>query len=525
MKKLLSVLTAGAMLTGLASAEISFGMWGRSSIFAGHENTSTDKTVTFSSNAIADGALSSMGMDVATALKDFGSTSSESSSRNYVDLQPDWSYGSRVGFWIIGRDAGENIGFDFNLDSDASAFYVRADGKTGTALDDDYGPDEETGKFAVTIGDQAKLWAKLGFFKFQFGRIQEDTLRGSIGDFGNREVSAKSEDDIFSRFWTRTALLVSATPVEGLWVGASVDPWQAGDGDTDISMFDAAHTIQAGVGYTVPGLVQVKAQFKGDQLSTNFKNTYTNSKGQKFTGEDYYGRLEFGIDFLPFMGANSIGEVDLDQYPNANLIEWGLKIPLVMDDDLRGKDPETFYNWYSCLGTMGVIEKGFILYKAHLWGGMGQLDYTANEFGATVNDMAATDADALMAGIDALAEVCINPYGKQDVFVGLSGNYNIAYFDGSKSGTATLNGLTADYTLDVTTTMHNIGAEIYLKKALGSNGYIFAGIADTMTLTNIDISFSGSANVMGATATMGADRTDEIFSNKIYMPIGIELYF
>ncbi len=444
--------------------------------------------------------------------------------KNYAQLNPDWSYGSRVGFWIIGRTQDEKFGFDFNLDSDARALFVHKlyDGNEAEA-NVNY---NEDGKYAVAIGDQAKIWAvldcdKLGLSnKIAFGKMRENYLRGSIGDFGQRESSdVKSEDDIFQEFWPTTGLFVSTqgqkdTLLENFYAAGCLDiSGTLGQSatDTDITekalLYDSVRLFQGGVGYTVPGLVQLKAQYWGDHIGAdNYRyeeSKYASARAAGYDMNDYYGRLEFGIDFLGFMGgANGLADVDLDKTPNANLIELGFKLPLVTRDELREYDPEKFYNWYSCLGTMGVIQKGFILYKGHIWGGQGTSNL-AQYSNNIVTLEKGKGADIFMAGFDALAEVCINPFGKQDVFVGLSGNYNITSAKGDDS---TFTGLELK--------QHNIGAEVYLKKTFGSNNYLFAGIADRCTIQSMEGTVGGIA-----------DLTYKATNNQVYMPIGIEMFF
>ncbi|BDC97468.1 hypothetical protein [Treponema saccharophilum] len=472
-----------------------------------------------------------------------------SSSKNFAGLNPDWSYGSRVGFWIIGRTPDEKFGFDFNLDSDARALFVH---KLWDSTEDtskiNY---NEDGKYAVAIGDQAKIWAKMDNPLFQtkvsFGRMRENELRGKIGDFGQRESGdVKSEDDIFQEIWTATGLFASVkgnedSVLKGFYANAAIDlagnigELQIGndtikndsaadkDSSQSVGMYDAFRTAQAGIGYTVPGLLQVKAQYWGDSIAaSNYRyeaSKYQAARSVGYDMNDYYGRMEFGIDWLGFMGgASSLGDLDLEKNPNAALIELGVKVPIVTREGLRDYDPEKFYNWYSCLGAMGVIQKGFILYKGHLWGGQGTSNlgnYTdISGSGSGLLTMEAGDgANIFMAGADFLAEVCLNPFGKQDVFLGLSGNYNIT--SASADGKALAMGQTQPLALnDLELRQHNIGAEIYVKKTFGANNYLFAGIAERFSLSSMD------GNVEGL-----VDLSYTSKNNKFYMPIGIEMFF
>ncbi len=469
----------------------------------------------------------------------------ESATKNYMGLNPDWSYGARVGFWIIGRTPNEHFGFDFNLDADARALFVhKLWDSTESSSDTNY---NEDGKYAVAIGDQAKIWGLFDNPLFQtkvaFGRMREQVLRGTIGDFGQRESSdVKSEDDIFQEIWTATGLFVSATGREdsvlsGFHANACIDLAgnigltydsdgnlvssndSAADTDSDqtVGMYEAFRTAQAGLGYTIPGLMQIKAQYWGDSIAaSNFRyeaSKYLSARSAGYGLNDYYGRLEFGIDWLGNMGgATSFLDpnLDLEKTPNANLIELGFKLPIVTREGLRDYDPEKFYNWYACLGTMGVIEKGFILYKGHLWGGQGTSNLAQYSYGL-VNMAKGDGADIFMAGFDFLAEVCVNPFGKQDVFIGLSGNYNIT--SASAEGNFTYGENTLSIA-DLELRQHCFAAELYVKKTFAANNFMFAGIAGNFVVQSMD----GTVNGL-------VDLSYKADTKKFYMPIGVEMFF
>lgn len=449
------------------------------------------------------------------------------SSTNFIRMNPDWSYGCRVGFWIIGRTNDEHFGFDFNLDSDAAALFLHKLYDSDEAQEDtNY---LEDGKYAVAIGDQAKIW---GIFdaepvgaqvKLAFGKMRENVLRGSIGDFGQRESSdVKSEDDIFQEFWPVTGMFASVTglkdtflegfyaagcvDVTGVLGTSAVDKTAGNAGVKGMDMHDVFHNGQYAIGYTIPGWAQIKAQYWGDSITeTNYryeKSKYQAAREAGFDRDDYYGRMEFGVDFLGLMGgATGLADLDLEKTPNACLIELGVKVPVVTDEDLRQYDPEKFYNWYSCLGTMGVIQKGFIVYKGHIWGGQGVSNLT--DYTSGLIDLTGDPADILMAGFDALAEVCINPFGGQNLFAGISGNWNITKADGSNSTYK-----------DALLTQYKAGAEVYLKKTFAANNFIFAGLAYRYEKAEMACKVMDMINV-------------DLESTKwtLYAPIGIEMFF
>ena len=473
----------------------------------------------------ADTAKSTL--DGLAALYVGDSSMDSKSNTNFIRMNPDWSYGCRVGFWIIGRTNDEHFGFDFNLDSDAAALFLHKLYDSDEAQEDtNY---LEDGKYAVAIGDQAKIWGLFDAepigaqFKLAFGKMRENVLRGSIGDFGQRESSdVKSEDDIFQEFWPVTGMFASVsglkdTFLEGFYAAgcvdvtgvlgtSAVDKTAGNAGVKGMDMHDVFHNGQYAIGYTIPGWAQIKAQYWGDSITeTNYryeKSKYQAAREAGFDRDDYYGRMEFGVDFLGLMGgATGLADLDLEKTPNACLIELGVKVPVVTDTDLRQYDPEKFYNWYSCLGTMGVIQKGFILYKAHVWGGQGVSNLT--NYTSGLIDLTGDPADILMAGFDALAEVCVNPFGGQNLFVGLSGNWNITKADGSN-----------DTYKDAALTQYKAGAEVYLKKTFAANNFIFAGLAYRYEKSEMSCKVMNMVNV-------------DLDSTKwtLYAPIGIEMFF
>lgn len=472
----------------------------------------------------------------------------ESDVEWYAELAPDWSYGCRVGFWIIGRTTDERWGFDFNLDSDAAALFVGAQNYDSTSAVGSLKTKNgglsyaESGKYAVAIGDQAKIWGIFDFnpidLKVAFGKMREQELRGSIGDFGQRESSdVRSEDDIFTEMWPVMGLFVSAkgqegTALEGLYAAVDCDAFGLISDKSAYStkLSTLASTIQGGLGYTIPGLMQIKGQFIGDSIEESNKkysaSKYAAARAAGFGWKDYAGRFEFGIDWLGFAGgATGIGNVDLDKTPNANITEIGFKVPLVTDENLRQYDPEKFYNFYTCLGTMGVIQKGFIFYKGHIWGGKGEsnltqyTDITGSGKGGLL-DYTGNAANIVMAGFDALAEVCLNPFGKQNNFAGLSFNYNITL--ANADGLCKAGGAAAKVD-DLKMAQHKFGVEVYLKHTFAANNYFFLGVADRLTISKMDGSLDLSANFGNRKAS--ADLSYTGVSNKVYIPVGVEMFF
>lgn len=563
-----------------AAGTISFGAWGRSTFMIGQKSVGTkiDVTPNISDNAAAAAALNANpaafgpayaagGFEgVADALRTYGmmetvrgqaadtvtsqlagqgvSSSDTSDSDGFVQVAPNWSYGSRVGFWIVGRTNDEKWGFDFNLDSDARALFVQALNKVSG--DDSQVSKNEDGKYAVAIGDQAKIWgmfdAGVGDIKVAFGKMRESELRGVVGDFGQRETmksngdsDCKSEDDIFHEFWPNMGIFTSFkgkedSALKGLYVAACADLAGLVNGNDEYrtSFGNAASQLQGAIGYTIADLVTVKSQFIADSIEANnyrYKTSkYKAARDAGFNYSSFAGLWEFGIDWLGFAGgAKNLSQVDLQKTPNANIIQLGVKVPMMIDEDLRQYDPEKFYNYYACLGTMGVIQQGFILYKAHIWGGQGVSNltqYTDIGTGSGLLDYTGNAADILMAGFDALAEVCLNPFGAQNHFLGLSFNYSIT--NATADGNCKVNGQ-ANVVNDLKMQSHTFGIEAYFKRTFAANNYFFVGAADRVQIDTMDGSLDLSSNFGNQKAS--ADLSYKKVTNMFYIPVGVEMFF
>ncbi|MHB9293022.1 hypothetical protein Holit_02139 [Hollandina sp. SP2] len=150
----------------------------------------------------------------------------------------------------------------------------------------------------IGIDDFAEVWWKpVSQLKIEAGKFVNDTLRGKIGDdnWDQYTVVMKDADGIFSRFksnWTgNVGFMLGLTPIEPLYIGVSVpglDQIAAGSGNlTDLTgkytyyeydMDDTSSTsepttvgnalrtyekIQAGIGYTIPNIGLVRAQYVG----------------------------------------------------------------------------------------------------------------------------------------------------------------------------------------------------------------------------------------------------------------------
>lgn len=333
---------------------------------------------------------------------------------------------------------------DFNFSASTE------DGKFGMNLDLEYAVDSEGGFGDVSLPDQAKVWwMPTDWFLGQIGMVEVDDLRGTIGDWGNgrRDIGSLGEDDIFDRFYPQAGLALSFYPVEGLFIGATFDAFKDGkDGGDWAENF--YKSINVGFGYTIDEKFQIKAAYFGA------KDPRDGSKDE-LKDDDFNGKLELGFDW-------NINE--------SNLLEVGIKIPLWSDNDER--DKENGYLFQAVAGIAG--EKNNLSYKGH----------------AAYRSMNGTDKDGDLAyfpafGVDAGIE-----YALEKFTLGATVNYG-----------GTFNNL-----LVKNIAVNGFGAEVYVKKDVAADCFVFAGIADTLTVTDVE-------DIVKKT------------ENRFYIPVGIEYAF
>lgn len=333
---------------------------------------------------------------------------------------------------------------DFNFSASTE------DGKFGMNLDLEYAVDSEGGFGNVSLPDQAKVWwMPTDWFLGQIGMVEVDDLRGTIGDWGNerRDIGSLGEDDIFDRFYPQAGVALSFYPVEGLFVGATFDAYKDGkDGGDWAENF--YKSINVGFGYTIDEKFQIKAAYFGA------KDPRDGSKDE-LKDDDFNGKLELGFDW-------NINE--------SNLLEVGVKIPLWSDNDER--DEENGYLFQAVAGIAG--ENDNLSYKGH----------------AAYRSMNGTDKDGDLAyfpafGVDAGVE-----YALEKFTLGATVNYGGAF-----------NNL-----LVKNIAVNSFGAEVYVKKDVAADCFVFAGIADTLTVTDVE-------DIVKKT------------ENRFYIPIGIEYAF
>lgn len=342
---------------------------------------------------------------------------------------------------------------DFNFSASTE------DGMFGMNLDLEYAVDSEGGFGSVSIPDQAKVWwMPTDWFLGQIGMVEVDDLRGTIGDWGNgrRDIGSLGEDDIFDRFYPQAGLALSFYPLEGLFIGATFDAFGPVIYDDNGAILDDSavwaenfyKSINVGFGYTIDEKFQIKAAYFGA------KDPRDGSKDE-LEDDDFNGKLELGFDW-------NINE--------SNLLEVGVKIPLWSDNDKR--DKENGYLFQAVAGIAG--ENDNLSYKGH----------------ALYRSMNGTDKDGDLAyfpvfGVDAGIE-----YALEKFTLGATVNYG-----------GTFNNL-----LVKNIAVNSFGAEVYVKKDVAADCFVFAGIADTLTVTDVE-------------------DTVKKTENRFYIPVGIEYAF
>lgn len=342
---------------------------------------------------------------------------------------------------------------DFNFSASTE------DGKFGMNLDLEYAVDSERGFGNVSLPDQAKVWwMPTDWFLGQIGMVEVDDLRGTIGDWGNgrRDIGSLGEDDIFDRFYPWTGVALSFYPVEGLFIGATFDAFGPVIYDDNGAILDDSavwaenfyKSINVGFGYTIDEKFQIKAAYFGA------KDPRDGSKDE-LEDDDFNGKLELGFDW-------NINE--------SNLLEVGVKIPLWSDNDKR--DKENGYLFQAVAGIAG--ENDNLSYKGH----------------ALYRSMNGTDKDGDLAyfpafGVDAGVE-----YALEKFTLGATVNYGGAFNNLQEKNKAE----------------NSFGAEVYVKKDVAADCFVFAGIADTLKVTDFE-------------------DTVKKTENRFYIPVGIEYAF
>lgn len=357
---------------------------------------------------------------------------------------------------------------DFNFSASTE------DGKFGMNLDLEYTVDSEGGFGNVSFPDQAKVWwMPTDWFLGQIGMVEVDDLRGTIGDWGNgrRDIGSLGEDDIFDRFYPQAGLALSFYPLEGLFIGATFDAFGPVIYDNNGAILDDSavwaenfyKSINVGFGYTIDEKFQIKAAYFGA------KDPRDGSKDE-LKDDDFNGKLELGFDW-------NINE--------SNLLEVGVKIPLWSDNDSRRDSVkaailnEEFDFSETCLfqavaGLAGNNDN--YTYKAHAF-------YVNSPMVNKDNDLVYYPTFGVDAGLE---------YALDTFTLGATARYS--------------GGFCNDSPIDKNIAVNTFGAEVYVKKDVAADCFVFAGIADTLTVTDVEDTVKNTAN-------------------RFYIPLGIEYAF
>lgn len=357
---------------------------------------------------------------------------------------------------------------DFNFSASTE------DGKFGMNLDLEYTVDSEGGFGNVSFPDQAKVWwMPTDWFLGQIGMVEVDDLRGTIGDWGNerRDIGSLGEDDIFDRFYPQAGLALSFYPLEGLFIGATFDAFGPVIYDDNGAIIDDSavwaenfyKSINVGFGYTIDEKFQIKAAYFGA------KDPRDGSKDE-LEDDDFNGKLELGFDW-------NINE--------SNLLEVGVKVPLWSDNDSRRDSVkaailnEEFDFSETCLfqavaGLAGNNDN--YTYKAHAF-------YVNSPMVNKDNDLVYYPTFGVDAGLE---------YALDTFTLGATARYS--------------GGFCNDSPIDKNIAVNSFGAEVYVKKDVAADCFVFAGIADTLTVTDVE-------------------DTVKKTENRFYIPVGIEYAF
>ncbi len=341
---------------------------------------------------------------------------------------------------------------DFNFSASTE------DNKLGFNLDLEYVVDSEGALGELSLPDQAKVWWQpTDWFLGQIGMVEVDDLRGTIGDWGNdrRDIGLLGEDDIFDRFYPQAGIALSFYPVEGLFIGATFDAFgpviykENGEVDDDSAIWaeNFYKSINVGFGYTIDDKFQIKAAYFG--AKDNKKND------DELEDDDFNGKLELGFNW-------NINE--------NNLLEVGVKIPLWSDNDKRIGE-EDGYLFQAVAGVAG--ENDNLSYKGHV-------AYCSMN-GEDKDGVAYYPLFCVDAGVE---------YALDNFTLGGTVNYNGIFDNVSEQNEIT----------------NTFGAEVYVKKDVAADCFVFAGIANTLTITDVE-------------------DTGKHTENRFYIPLGIEYAF
>jgi hypothetical protein len=190
----------------------------------------------------------------------------------------------------LGRDNSKGNGIRAQLSGAAKTDTM------GLKIDLQFYPINASDDEVVQFGDNVEVWWKpVDFFQLDVGKFASSTLRGKVGDgswMDGLTVGSYGADEIFTQFVGKAGVLASFT-FGDLFIGAlvpnmtsnafevaSADQWSGGKkGDVyetvnyDDGKNQFGHVyerIQFAVGYTIPDIGLVRAQYVGANASAKF---------------------------------------------------------------------------------------------------------------------------------------------------------------------------------------------------------------------------------------------------------------
>jgi hypothetical protein len=220
MKKALAILMVLALVASAATAEITFGAWGRG-IFVPVQNS---------------------GLENVDSITTINKTWEGKNDTSGLALTSD----PRVGFTVAGNS--DNVGFQVDIYADGD----------------------------IARGDQAKIWVKpMDMVTMQMGKFFDDTLRGNtaFGSFNWLRAygGGEGEDITFTRIasgdhdknWNSgQGFEVAVKPNEALFVALALTGLESG-----VKTEDITDGMQIAAGYTIDGIGQIRAQYFSEYLT------------------------------------------------------------------------------------------------------------------------------------------------------------------------------------------------------------------------------------------------------------------
>lgn len=257
---------------------------------------------------------------------DFSPIASTNGEDLETRLTPGWGGSGRVGINFFGMS--DNMGFNLNMIMDPGA--------------------------APNVGDITGVHVKFNdMIRLDYGRLQVDNVRGKLG--GNFIIDGPDEDAFFNRFYPEQGAAISITPMDGLFIGASVN-----NKGTTRPLEETYKGIQVAAGYNIDGIGLIRAQYVGkgadvvngtianNVIQAAFNLRAVDGLNAEFSGtigldEGFAHRIVVGANYdadglgIQFRFDSKIG--DKFQIPHLGLgVTYALEAPLSLGVDVGAKD-------------------------------------------------------------------------------------------------------------------------------------------------------------------------------------------